>query len=48
MLKNIPSVISPNLMHTMMSMGHGDILVIGDCNFAANSYGKKNCKVRRT
>ena len=41
MLKNIPNIIFPDLMHALMSMGHGDTLVIGDCNFAAESYGKK-------
>ena len=41
MLKNIPSIISPDLMHTMMSMGHGDTLVIGDGNFAASTYAKR-------
>lgn len=45
MLKNIPTIISPDLMHTMMSMGHGDTLVIGDCNFAANSYGKRTIRL---
>ena len=41
MLKNIPNIISPDLMHIMMSMGHGDTLVIGDSNFAASTYGKR-------
>lgn len=41
MLKNIPSIISPDLMHTMMSMGHGDTLVIGDGNFATSTYAKR-------
>lgn len=45
MLKNIPTIISPDLMHTMMNMGHGDTLVIGDCNFAANSYGKRTIRL---
>lgn len=45
MLKNIPNIISPDLMHTMMSMGHGDTLVIGDCNFAAESYGKRTIRL---
>jgi L-fucose mutarotase len=30
MLKNIPTNISPDLMHALMSMGHGDELVIAD------------------
>lgn len=35
MLKNIPPVISPELMSAMMSMGHGDELVLADGNFPA-------------
>lgn len=30
MLKKIPTNISPALMHTLMSMGHGDEIVIAD------------------
>ena len=30
MLKNIPSNISPELMHVLMSMGHSDEIVIAD------------------
>ena len=30
MLRNIPNCISPDLMHTLMSMAHGDELVLGD------------------
>jgi L-fucose mutarotase len=35
MLKGIPPIISPDLMHAMMSMGHGDELVLADANFPA-------------
>jgi len=35
MLKNIPLVISPDLMHVLMSMGHGDEIVLADGNFPA-------------
>jgi len=35
MLKGIPPIISPDLMHVMMSMGHGDELVLADANFPA-------------
>eukprot|EP01121_Diplochlamys_sp_Union-15-3_P008501 TRINITY_DN2255_c0_g1_i1.p1 TRINITY_DN2255_c0_g1~~TRINITY_DN2255_c0_g1_i1.p1 ORF type:complete len:146 (-),score=22.27 TRINITY_DN2255_c0_g1_i1:31-468(-) len=41
MLKNIPSCISPELMHTLMSMGHGDEIVIADGNFPAASHAQK-------
>jgi L-fucose mutarotase len=37
MLKGIPAVISPDLMHVLMKMGHGDELVIADGNFPADS-----------
>lgn len=35
MLKNIPSIISPELLKVLMEMGHGDELVIADGNFPA-------------
>jgi len=35
MLKNIPDVISPELMYVLMEMGHGDEIVIADGNFPA-------------
>lgn len=37
MLKNIPVVITPDLMKILMEMGHGDEIVIGDGNFPAAS-----------
>jgi len=37
MLKNIPSILSPELLKVLMEMGHGDELVIGDGNFPAAS-----------
>lgn len=37
MLKGIPSSISPELMHALMSMGHGDEIVLADGNFPAAS-----------
>ena len=41
MLKNIPSVLSPELLKIMMEMGHGDTIVIGDGNFPAASNAKR-------
>ena len=41
MLKNIPEIISPDLMHALMSMGHGEEVVFADADFPANSYSKK-------
>lgn len=41
MLKGISSKISPDLLKVIAEMGHGDELVIGDCNFPAASMGKR-------
>ena len=41
MLKNIPSVLSPELLKILMEMGHGDEIVIGDGNFPAASVAKR-------
>lgn len=41
MLKNIPKIMSPELLKILMEMGHGDEIVIGDGNFPAESYGKR-------
>jgi L-fucose mutarotase len=41
MLKNIPSIISPELLKVLMEMGHGDELVIGDGNFPAASTNER-------
>lgn len=35
MLKNIPDIISPELMYVLMEMGHGDEIVLADGNFPA-------------
>lgn len=41
MLKNIPSILSPELLKILMEMGHGDEIVIADGNFPAANYGKR-------
>lgn len=41
MLKNIPSVLSPELLKILMEMGHGDELVIADGNFPATSVAQR-------
>lgn len=41
MLRNIPSILSPDLLHALRAMGHGDDIVIGDANFPAESIGPK-------
>lgn len=39
MLKNIPPVLSPELIKTLMEMGHGDEIIIADGNYPAHSQG---------
>ena len=46
MLKNIPAIISPELLKVLCEMGHSDTIVIADGNFPAESMGK-NAKVIR-
>ncbi len=41
MLKKIPNIISPDLMKTLMEMGHGDEIVLADGNFPAHKFGVK-------
>jgi len=41
MLKGIPSIISPELLKTLMEMGHADELVIADGNFPAASVARR-------
>jgi L-fucose mutarotase len=37
MLKNVPNILSPELLKILMEMGHGDEIVIADGNFPAAS-----------
>ena len=37
MLKRIPKILSPQLVKTLMEMGHGDEIVIADANFPSCS-----------
>lgn len=46
MLKNIPPILSPELLKVLCEMGHGDELVIADGNFPAESVGKDAIVVR--
>lgn len=41
MLKGISPLLSPELLKVIAEMGHGDELVIGDCNFPAASMGQR-------
>ncbi|MCL2461209.1 MAG: fucose isomerase [Defluviitaleaceae bacterium] len=46
MLKNIPAILSPELLKTLCEMGHGDRIVIADGNFPAESVGKGSIVLR--
>ena len=46
MLKNIPPILSPELLKVLCEMGHGDELVIGDGNFPAESVGADAIVIR--
>lgn len=46
MLKNIPAILSPELLKVLCEMGHSDRIVIADGNFPCESMGK-NAKVIR-
>lgn len=46
MLKNIPKILSPEMLKVLCEMGHGDRLVIADGNFPAESMGKNAIVLR--
>ena len=41
MLKNIPKIVSPQLLKVLCEMGHGDEIVIADGNFPSENYGQR-------
>ena len=41
MLKNIPSILSPDLLKVLMEMGHGDEILLADGNFPSSSIAKR-------
>lgn len=41
MLHGIPPLISPDLMCSLMKMGHGDEIVLADGNFPADSHAQR-------
>lgn len=41
MLKHIPKNISPDLLKTLMEMGHGDEIVLADANYPSASCANK-------
>lgn len=46
MLKGIPEILSPDLLKTLCEMGHGDVIVLADGNFPAQSVGKDTRVIR--
>ncbi len=45
MLRNIPSLLAPNLLKYLAAMGHGDEIVICDANFPGASHAKRYCRI---
>ena len=41
MLKGIPAIMNPELLKTLMEMGHGDEIVIADGNFPCFAYPQR-------
>ena len=41
MLKNIPKIVSPELLKILCEMGHGDEIVIADGNFPSENCGQR-------
>lgn len=46
MLKNIPKILSPELLKVLCEMGHSDRIVIADGNFPTESMGKNSIVIR--
>ena len=46
MLKNVPKILSPELLKVLCEMGHSDRLVIADGNFPSESMGKNAIVIR--
>lgn len=49
-MRNIPRIIGPEFMKTLLEMGHGDEIVFGDANFPAASMNQRivhmeGCKI---
>ncbi|MFS4579775.1 RbsD/FucU family protein [Phaeobacter sp. C3_T13_0] len=41
MLRNINPLLSPDLLHALRAMGHGDFIVLADANFPAERIGPR-------
>ncbi len=39
MLRDVDPILSPDLLHALRAMGHGDTIVIADANFPGSSMG---------
>lgn len=46
MLKNIPKILSPQLLKVLCEMGHSDQIVVSDGNFPAESMRKDSIVIR--
>lgn len=46
MLRNVPQILSPELLKIISEMGHSDRIVLTDANFPAESMGKSGKVVR--
>lgn len=44
MLRNIPGCLSPDLVHALMSMGHGDEIALVDADFPAASHSARSIR----
>jgi len=41
MLKGVPAILSPEILKTLMEMGHGDEILIADGNFPSASHAQR-------
>lgn len=41
-LKGIPKLLSPDILHALSSMGHGDEVVLADAHFPSSSISKSS------
>ena len=45
MLRNIPEILSPDLLWCLRAMGHGDEIVIADANFPATALAQRTYRL---
>ncbi len=46
MLKNIPNILTPELLKVLAEMGHNDTIILADANFPAASMSKDSILIR--